>query len=141
MSDSAEDIKRQVTDVIHTMFDAFQNHDIDGTDRYLHDDATVWDVFTPQLISGKEERAEFHKGDQEQMQSRGALTLSTDDPVIDVWGDVALARYYLTFSYEPPNPASGHVRITDVFQKINGDWMIVHHHEGMVPTGIPPITE
>lgn len=141
MSESAEDIKRQVMDIVHTMFDAFQNHDIDGTDRYLHDDATVWDVFTPQLIRGAQERAAFHKGDQEQMQSRGALTMSIDDPVVDAWGGIALARYYLTFSYEPPNPASGRVRITDVFRKIDGEWMIVHHHEGTVPTGIPPITE
>jgi hypothetical protein len=50
-----------------------------------------------------------------------------------------VARYYLDFSYEPPNPASGTVRITDVFKNASGKWLIVHHHEGLLPNGIPAI--
>ena len=26
-------------------------------------------------------------------------------------------------------------------RRIDGQWRIVHHHEGIVPTGAPPITE
>ena len=56
-------------------------------------------------------------------------------------GDTALARYYLNFAYAPPNAASGRIRITDVLRRFDGRWKIVHHHEGLVPTGVPPITE
>jgi ketosteroid isomerase-like protein len=101
----------------------------------------VWDVFTPHLIRGKAERDKFHADDQAQMQARGPLTMTIEDMVVDAWDDTALARFYLNFKYLPPNPAEGRVRITDVFRRVNGRWKIVHHHEGLVPTGIPPITE
>ena len=35
----------------------------------------------------------------------------------------ALARYHVYFHYEPPNPASGRIRITDVFRKFDGRWL------------------
>ncbi|MFL2770047.1 MAG: YybH family protein [Rhodospirillaceae bacterium] len=136
-----EDVEKEVTEMIRGIFDAFARHEIGGIEDHMDPDATVWDVFTPHLIRGTAERNKFHADDQEQMQARGKLTLSVDDPVVDVWGDTALARYYLTYKYEPPNPMEGHVRISNVFIKKGGQWKIVHHHEGMVPTGVPPITE
>ena len=131
----------EITTIIKGIFIAFENHDPDGIEGYMDPDATVWDVFTPQLIRGTEERNKFHADDQEQMQARGQLTLSVGDPVIDAWADTAIARYYLHYKYEPPNATEGEVRITDIFRKLNGKWMIVHPHEGAVPTGIPPLTE
>ena len=134
-----EDNIKEIKNIIHGIFNSFENHDPDGIERHMHPESTVWDVFTPQLICGSKERDEFHAGDQEQMQSRGKLSMSIKDPIVDIWGETAVARYYLEYSYTAPNPASGNVRITDVFQKINGKWLIMHHHEGSVPTGIPPI--
>ena len=46
-----------------------------------------------------------------------------------------------SFDYEPPNATSGRVRITDVLLRSPGGWRIVHHHEGMAPAGVPPISE
>ena len=57
------------------------------------------------------------------------------------WDDTAIARYHLDFSFEPPNAHAGRIRITDVFRRIDGRWVIMHHHEGKMPTGFPPITE
>lgn len=135
------DVQAEITAIIKGIFSAFEEHDPDGIEGHMHPDSTVWDVFTPQLIRGTAEREKFHAEDQEQMQARGPLTLTVGDPEVSSWGDTALAMYYLNYSYEPPNPAEGQVRITDVFRKIDNKWMIVHHHEGAVPTGIPPITE
>ena len=135
------DVAQEITAIIKGIFTAFEDHDPDGIEGHMHPDATVWDVFTPHLIRGTEEREKFHADDQKQMQARGPLTLSIDEPVVDTWADTAIARYYLSYKYEPPNAAEGQVRITDVFRKINGKWMIVHHHEGAVPTGIPPLTK
>ena len=138
MTDSTE---QQLATIIRSIFDAFAAHESGVIEQHMDPDATVWDVFTPQLIRGPEEREKFHADDQAQMQARGPLTLNIDDPVIDVWGDMAIARYYLNFSYEPPNATDGEIRITDVFCRRDDLWVIVHHHEGMVPTGVPPIDE
>lgn len=134
-------IASEITAIIKGIFSAFEKHDPDGIENHMDPEATVWDVFTPQLIRGTEERKKFHDEDQQQMQARGPLTLTVGDPVVTSWDDTALAMYYLTYKYEPPNPAEGQVRITDVFRKSGDKWIIVHHHEGAVPTGIPPLNE
>jgi len=134
-------VEKEIADIIKGVFQAFENHSPDGIETHMHPDVTVWDVFTPQLIRGKAERDKFHQDDQAQMQARGPLTLKIEEPVVDAWGDAAIARYYLEFDYQPPNAAQGRVRITNVFRKVDDRWLIVHHHEGLVPTGIPPITE
>jgi ketosteroid isomerase-like protein len=144
MSDATMDERRaaaEVADHIRRMFDGFCAHSAEGVEAALHEDCTVWDVFLPQLIHGKANRLKYHAADQAQSQARGPLTLTVDEPVTSVWGDTALARYYLRFDYAPPNPTSGVVRITSVLRRENGRWSIVHHHEGMVPGGVPPIRD
>ena len=136
-----DDTAAEITAIIKGIFDAFTDHNPEGIDQRMHPDSTVWDVFTPHLIRGTEERDKFHADDQKQMQARGPLTITVEDPVVDAWNDTAIARYYLNYSYEPPNAAAGRVRITDVFRKTDGTWLIMHHHEGEVPVGIPPITD
>jgi ketosteroid isomerase-like protein len=139
MSEAA--VRTEIAAIIRGIFEAFANHQSDTIEHTMHPDATVWDVFTPQLIRGTAERAKFHADDQKQMQARGALTWSLESPAVSLWGDTAIACYYLDFEYKPPNATSGRVRITDVFRRLDGAWRIVHHHEGIVPTGVPPITE
>ncbi len=135
-------LQEEIEAVIRGIFDAFQNHDPAGIEAGMHPAATVWDVFVPKLFRGAAERAEFHAADQKQMQSRGALTLTIDPPIVDAWGeDTAIAKVTLSFAYEPPNATSGTVRITDVLRKIDGRWLVVHHHEGMLPKGVPPTND
>ncbi|MBL8644498.1 MAG: DUF4440 domain-containing protein [Rhodospirillaceae bacterium] len=129
----------EVEAVIRGIFRDFMDHKPGAIEERQHPDCTVWDVFTPDLIRGLEERKKFHAKDQQQMQARGPLTLNVDAPVVDAWDNVAVARYYVMFSYAAPNPTAGRVRVTSVFRKIDGRWLMVHHHEGLVPTGHPPI--
>lgn len=129
-----------IKQVIDTMFRDFMEHRPEDVEAALHEDCTVWDVFVPQLIQGKENRVRYHAADQAQSQARGPLTMNIEEPVISVWGDIALARYYLHFDYEPPNPVKGSVRISSLFRHQDGRWQIVHHHEGMVPAGVPPVS-
>ena len=136
-----EALKRELAGVIKGIFDAFERADASHSETVMTPETTIWDVFQPQLIKGPAERNKFRQVDQAQMQARGKLKLTYDPPVVDAWGDAAIARYYLNFEYQPPNAIKGQVRITDVFRKVNGQWKIVHHHEGIVPAGIPPITE
>lgn len=128
-----------IAGAIRTMYAAFARHDPAAIEDVLHPDCTVWDVFTPQLIRGREQREAFHAADQAQMRARGELSFSLTEPLVDVWDDTAVARYTLTFSYAPPNATAGVVRISDVLRRQAGRWRIVHHHEGLVPQGVPPI--
>jgi ketosteroid isomerase-like protein len=128
---------REIASLIRGIYEAFAVGNVTAIESALADDCTVWDVFTPQLIKGREERDRFHEADQNQKSSRGALTWRLDEPLIDVWGDTALARYVLEFAYAPPRAVEGTIRITDVLRKRDGRWRIVHHHEGTMPAGVP----
>ncbi|MEQ8733939.1 MAG: nuclear transport factor 2 family protein [Rhodospirillaceae bacterium] len=141
MANDSETEAEKISGIIRSIFTAFEDHDPDGIEGHMHPDATVWDVFTPHLIRGRKERDAFHAEDQKQMQARGPLSLSLEAPEVSVWENTAIAMYYLHYAYQPPNAAEGRVRITDVFRRIENKWLIVHHHEGTVPSGIPPITE
>ncbi len=135
------DDKQAIVRMIRDTFDGFAEGNAKAMQKMDHPDSTIWDVFQPDLVVGQDGRADFRKHDIEQSKKRGKLTLNVDEPVVDVWENTALARYYLRFSYTPPNPTSGHVRITAVFRRVDGRWLRMHHHEGIVPTGVPPITE
>jgi ketosteroid isomerase-like protein len=127
--------------VIRGIYEAFAAGHTEAIESALHPECTVWDVFTPRLIRGREERKEFHATDQAQKNARGRLSWSLEDPLVNVWGDTAVARYLLDFAYQPPNPAAGRVRITDVLRRTDRGWQVVHHHEGLVPDAVPPTNE
>jgi ketosteroid isomerase-like protein len=134
---SAEADAGAVAEVIRGVFQAFGDGRVDRIEDALAEDCTIWDVFTPQLIRGRKERARFHAADQAQMRARGPLIWKVGEPLIDVWGDTAVARYLLEFEYRPPRAFAGIVRITDLLRRIDGRWLIVHHHEGLLPAGPP----
>jgi ketosteroid isomerase-like protein len=119
--------------VITGMFRAFAAGDVAGIDACLDDSVTIWDVFTPELVSGKAQRDEFHAKDRAQMRARGPLHLDVTQLAVEVRGDVAWAHYIVDFRYDPPNPLSGLVRVTDVLLRHPDGWRIVHHHEGLMP--------
>lgn len=129
----------EIEAVIEAIFEGFKRQDVAAMESCMTQDCTVWDVFQPQLVCGKQERAAYHKVDIGQSVRRGKLTIDIDRPLVRSFGDFAIACYYLHFTYEPPNAIKGDVRITNVFRRIDGRWQIEHHHEGMVPAGIPPL--
>ena len=135
------DDRDEILRMIKGVFDAFATHSIEGMRTMDHPDHTIWDVYEPELFIGAEGRARFRKNDVAQSKMVGKLTFTIEDPVVDIWENTALARYYFDFRREPPNARAGRIRITDVFQRVDGRWLRRHHHEGTMPTGVPPITE
>ena len=139
---SIEKDKRDVGKLVQRVFDAYQQFDPALVDRCDAPECTIWDLFEPQLVhGGSAGRAEFRKKDMADSKQRGPLRIDIEEPVIDVWGDFAVARYYLDYESEPPGALRGRVRITTVARRIDGEWRRVHHHEGQVPGGRPPMTD
>jgi hypothetical protein len=57
--------------------------------------------------------------------------LEATDPVIDVWGDVALLRHVLRVRYSGGAPDEV-VRNTSVWRRQDGRWLAVHNHEDVL---------
>ena len=124
---------KQIKGIITSIFNAFKEGDTNQIEKHLHEKASVWDVFTPDLIFGKEELEAFHEHDQAQKDSRGDLSIKLDEPIIRVIKDFAIATYCLEFDYKEPNALNGKVRVTDLFILEAEKWKILHHHEGIAP--------
>jgi ketosteroid isomerase-like protein len=137
---SADKDKLAVADLVHRIFDSYRQFDPALLERCDAPECTIWDLFEPELVrGGSAARAEFRKKDMSDSRRRGPLRIDIEEPVVDVWGDFAVARYYLDFEFEPPGAMQGRVRITTVARRIDGEWRRVHRHEGAVPAGRPPL--
>lgn len=128
---------RAIEIAIKDLFRRFVEHDVAGIEAVLHPHCTIWDVFVPDLICGRDARLSYHDADQRQSRARGPLTLEIRNMLIDQWDDTGIARYYVHFSYRAPNAITGVVRVTSVMRRHNGAWLVIHHHEGMTPSGLP----
>ncbi|MBT8441045.1 MAG: nuclear transport factor 2 family protein [Gammaproteobacteria bacterium] len=136
---SIDQDKRDVVALVHRIFDSYLQFDPELLEQCDAPECTIWDLFEPDLVrGGAAARAEFRKKDMTESQQRGPLTIDVEEPVVDVWGDFAVARYYLEYEFQPPGALKGRVRITTVARRIDGEWRRVHHQEGEVPTGRPP---
>ncbi|MEE8305667.1 MAG: nuclear transport factor 2 family protein [Gammaproteobacteria bacterium] len=132
-----------VAALVRRIFDSLLSFSPDLIEQCDAPDCTIWDLFEPDLVrGGPAARAEFRKKDMTDSKQRGPLSIDILDPiVVDGWGDVAFARYYLDYEFQAPGALKGQVRITTIARKIDGEWRRVHHHEGVVPTGRPAFSE
>ena len=134
--------KQAVAALVRRIYDSYLQFDPVLLEQCDTEDCTIWDLFEPQLVrGGPRARAEFRNKDMSDSQQRGRLTIDIQEPVIDGWGDVAIARYYLSYEFQPPGALKGEVRVTTVARRIGGEWRRVHHHEGAVPAGRPSLRQ
>lgn len=132
--------EKAVVELVHRIFNSYQQFDPALLEQCDAPECTIWDLFEPDLVrGGSAARAEFRKKDMSDSVQRGPLSIEIEEPVVDIWGDFAVARYYLDYEFQPPGALKGRVRITTVARRIDDEWRRVHHHEGAVPTGRPPL--
>jgi ketosteroid isomerase-like protein len=136
---SVEQDHRDVAALVRRIYDSYLEFDPALLEQCDAPECTIWDLFEPHLVrGGAAARAEFRNKDMSESQQRGPLTIDVEEPVVDVWGDFAVARYYLDYEFRPPGALQGRVRVTTVARRIDGEWRRVHHHESDVPAGRPP---
>jgi ketosteroid isomerase-like protein len=123
---------------VEGVWDAFLKRDATRMLRHIRPDCTIWDVFQPDLVR-RETLERYVTADFAQSQARGKLTHRLFDFVIDVWGDMAVARFYIDYEYQPPGAHKGRIRVSVVLGRFPEGWQFVHVHEGALPSGIPSL--
>ncbi|MFB7580719.1 YybH family protein [Streptomyces hydrogenans] len=129
--------------VITGMYEAYEAGDRARIDAALDPEATIWDSAAEPLLFGKpdldrvrDERPAAGEGPEES-------GLYASEPVVDVFGDLAVLRYLLRVEFAPgPDGRETRpelVRNTVVLRRSgDGAWRIVHLHEDVRQTGGVP---
>lgn len=114
---------------VGAIYDGFLAGDRAAIDANIADDATMWDAFHAPLIRGKEELDAVR--DARPSEGPRPSELRADDPVIDVFGDVAVVRHILTVV--TPGEPEQRVRNTSVWRRDDGGrWLCIHNHEDLL---------
>ena len=119
----------EVWAVITGMYEGYTAGDRERIDSFLDPEATIWDSATPELLCGKTELDRV-RDDRPTADGDPAETgLTAYGQVVDVFGDLAVARYWLRvhFRTAPPELA----RNTAVLRRTHpeGHWLVIHLHE------------
>jgi ketosteroid isomerase-like protein len=120
---AAEEVWAAVTAVYRD----FLAGDRDAIDRRLADDVTIWDSAHEPLVRGKPDLDVVR--DARPADGPQPVDLEATDPVIDVFGDVAVVRHVLVARF-PDN--AQRIRNTSVWRLGDGEWRCVHNHEDVV---------
>ncbi|MFE2325467.1 YybH family protein [Streptomyces sp. NPDC059385] len=129
--------------VISGMYEAYMAGDRAAVDARLDPEATVWDSAADPLLLGMADLERLR--DERPAPGSGPVETGLDayDPVVDVFGDTAVLRYWLRVAFAPgPDGAPSRpelVRNTAVLRRhADGGWLIVHLHEDVrQPGGVP----
>ena len=123
--------EEQVWAAVNAIYAAYLAGDRDAIDRHIAPDATIWDAAVEPLIRGRRELDALR--DARPSDAPRPSGLDAVDPVIDVFGDVALARHVLVVTFAPESGEPGQrIRNTSVWRNVDGRWLCVHNHEDVV---------
>ena len=127
MDPDAEEVWAAVT----AIYRGFLAGDRDAIDLRLAKDVTIWDSAHEPLVRGKQALDAVR--DARPAEGPSPTRLDATEPVIDVFGDIALVRHVLAVEFGPDTSvASGRIRNTSVWRRIDGAWLCVHNHEDLI---------
>jgi len=115
---------------VYLAFEEGRTQDIEAVQLTTY---SVWDALTPGLRMSLEQVKKFHAEDQSHKISRGALSWRLVPLKVDIVDSIAVVLSQLDLKYEPPNPIDSRLRVTDVLKRVDGCWMMFHHHESIQP--------
>ena len=124
MQREAEDLWAAVNEI----YAAFLAGDREAIDRHIAADATIWDSASEPLVRGRRELDALRAA--RPADGPRPSRLEAVDPVIDVFGDVALVRHVVLVTFG--SGEQQRLRNTSVWRKTDGRWLCVHNHEDVV---------
>jgi ketosteroid isomerase-like protein len=117
----------EVWAAVNAIYAGFLAGDRAAIDANISPDATIWDSAHEPLLRGKADLDAVR--DARPADGPKPTNLEATDPVIDVFGDVALVRHVL-LAHLPDS--TERIRNTSVWQRQNGRWLCIHNHEDVV---------
>ena len=118
----------QIWEAVNAIYAGFLAGDRAAIDRNLAPEATVWDSSHEPLVRGQAELDALR--DLRPADAPRPTGLHAIDPVIDVFGDVALVRHVLVVELD--GASDERIRNTSVWRRSEGRWLCVHNHEDVV---------
>ncbi len=112
---------------VNAIYAAYLAGDRDAIDANISPDATIWDSAHEPLLRGKGDLDAVR--DARPAGGPAPVALEAEDPVIDVFGDLALVRHVLRVRFPD---GEGRVRNTSVWRRDDGRWRCIHNHEDVV---------
>ena len=115
--------------VITGMYAGYTAGDRERIDSFLDPEATIWDSATPELIRGRTELNRVRDSRPTAEDGPAETGLTAYGEVVDVFGDLAVARYWLRVDFR--TAPSELARNTAVLRRAHSDghWLVVHLHE------------
>jgi ketosteroid isomerase-like protein len=123
--------REEVWTAVQAIYVSFLAGDRAAIDERISPRATIWDSAHEPLLRN---RAELDAVRDARAPGGPAPTdLVATDPVIDVFGDVALVRHVLVARFPPEAQLDEQrIRNTSVWQRTDGRWLCIHNHEDLV---------
>ncbi|MEV5534553.1 DUF4440 domain-containing protein [Streptomyces prunicolor] len=121
----------EVWTVITGMYDGYTAGDRARIDAFLDPEATIWDSATLELICGRMELNRVRDARPTSGDGPAETGLTAYGQVVDVFGDLAVARYWLRVEFRAAPPELA--RNTAVLRRArpDGHWLLVHLHEDL----------
>lgn len=127
------DDQRYIWNGVLTMYEGFIEKNRPKIDQFIHEDCTVWDSHERDLAFGIKGLNEVRARRPQDPSAPQAERIDATDPVITIYGDMAVARHYLKVSYVNNAAPSREIRNTGVWKKFDKGWQLVHNHEDELP--------
>ena len=116
---------------VQAIYAAFLAGDRAAIDAQISPDATVWDSAHEPLVRGRDQLDAVR--DARPPGGAAPIGLGAQEPVIDVFGDIALVRHVLVVTFAPEaGLPDERIRNTSVWQKVDGRWLCIHNHEDVL---------
>jgi ketosteroid isomerase-like protein len=116
---------------VQGVYRAFLAGDRAAIDAHISPEATVWDSAHEPLVRGREQLDAVR--DARPAGGPAPIGLDAREPVVDVFGNIALVRHMLVVGFAPEaRLPDERIRNTSVWRKSGGRWLCIHNHEDVV---------
>lgn len=117
---------------VRKMLDSFLAGDRQSADDFIHESVTLWDSVQPKLIIGLSGLNALRDARPASAGPTVVKEILTENPVIDIYGDIAIVRYELIVHFNNGAPDEN-IRNSAVWRRFPEGWLVIHNHEDVLP--------